>query len=91
MPIWDLDVLRSRKIGKEKVAFLISQIRLPPSGTEIITWKDEDGLRYVANVKVRVELDPDYQKMFALSMEKRHDEVFISENLGTENENEDLT
>ncbi len=48
-------------IGEKGEWFSINRINLPNHGPACVTWVDENDVRYIANVKVRVELDPYYQ------------------------------
>ncbi|MAR83302.1 MAG: hypothetical protein CMF55_00705 [Legionellales bacterium] len=61
----------------------------PSSGPFTITWKDDEGINYVASINVRAELDVDYDNLFMLPDEKREREKIISEETGQENEGED--
>jgi len=57
-----------------KNMFNIQSILLPATGPSCITWQDEDGLRYIANIKVRLELDPYYQDCMWLTEEYQEKE-----------------
>lgn len=49
--------------------FRVRDILLPSTGPACIMWKDEEGVTHIANIKVRVELDPYYQDCNWLTQE----------------------
>lgn len=62
---------------------------LPAFGPFAITWKDEEGINYVASINVRMELNPNYDKTTNLTQEDLITENSISEQIGEENESEE--
>jgi len=59
---------------------------LPAYGPFSITWKDEEGINYIASVNVRMELNADYDKIPKLTQEQLITEKTISEKTGEEDE-----
>ncbi len=72
MMIQDKDKITS--INETGEWFTIKTINLPGHGPACVTWTDENGLRYIANIKVRVELDPYYQDCNWLTTEYQEKE-----------------
>lgn len=62
---------------------------LPAFGPFVITWKDEEGINYVASVNVRMELDEAYDNVLSLTQDHLKAEKLISEKIGTEDESEE--
>ena len=94
MVIYDLGLVK--RMGKQPQKksdstphnFMIKAM-LPSFGPCAITWKDEEGINYVASVNVRMELDPDYDDIPNLNLERRVAENSISEVVGQEDESEE--
>jgi hypothetical protein len=61
----------------------------PAFGPFVITWKDEEGINYVASVNVRMELDAAYDNVMNLTQEHLVAENSISEKVGEEDESEE--
>ena len=64
MMLQDKNVLK-----REGDWFTVRDVYLPDTGPACVTWVDEDGVRYIANIKVRVELDPYYKDCMWLKNE----------------------
>ena len=54
--------------------FTVKDIIVPATGPACVMWKDENGLTYIANIKVRLELDPYYQDCMWLTEEYQEKE-----------------
>ena len=94
MTIYDLGLVRRLGVQPQKKEdsvphrFLIQAV-FPSFGPCAVTWKDEEGVNYVASVNVRMELDPEYDDIVNLSQERRVAENSISEVVGQEDESEE--
>jgi hypothetical protein len=62
---------------------------MPAFGPFVITWKDEEGINYVASVNVRMELDEAYNNILNITQDHLKAEKLISEKMGTEDESEE--
>ena len=61
-------------INEKNEYFTVKEIILPSTGPACVMWKDENDLTYIANIKVRLELDPYYQDCMWLTEEYQNKE-----------------
>ena len=61
-------------INEKNEYFYIRDITVPATGPACVMWEDENGLTYIANIKVRLELDPYYQDSMWLTEEYQEKE-----------------